>query len=58
MTSLTERKPLALPNGNDKGLMHSYCAPCSGEVMLVSGIGYSIYFQNATSIRTRNKHSI
>ena len=37
----------ALPGGHDKVLLHSCCAPCSGEVMeamLASGIDYSIYF--------------
>src|SRR3990167_2122692 len=40
---------LTLPNEADKLLLHSCCAPCSGEVMerlLVSGINYTIYFYN------------
>ncbi|MBD1228906.1 epoxyqueuosine reductase QueH [Xenorhabdus griffiniae] len=44
-----ERKPLPLPNGNKKVLLHSCCAPCSGEVMeamLASGIDFTIFFYN------------
>ncbi|WP_246824409.1 epoxyqueuosine reductase QueH [Oligella sp. HMSC09E12] len=44
-----ERPKLALPKGRHKVLLHSCCAPCSGEVMeamLASGIDYSIYFYN------------
>jgi len=38
-----------LPDGADKLLLHSCCAPCSGEVMEAihaSGIEYSIFFYN------------
>lgn len=41
--------PLVLPNGADKLLLHSCCAPCSGDIMqnLVDvGIDYTIYFYN------------
>ncbi|RKW28476.1 MAG: hypothetical protein D8B42_07680, partial [Kingella sp. (in: b-proteobacteria)] len=44
-----DRPKLVLPNGADKLLLHSCCAPCSGEVMealLASGIDYTIYFYN------------
>ncbi|CAM3979337.1 epoxyqueuosine reductase QueH [Xenorhabdus thuongxuanensis] len=44
-----ERKSLPLPNGNKKVLLHSCCAPCSGEVMeamLASGIDFTIFFYN------------
>jgi hypothetical protein len=44
-----ERKPLPLPGGHDKVLLHSCCAPCSGEVMeamQASGIDYTIFFYN------------
>ena len=44
-----ERPKLTLPKGRHKVLLHSCCAPCSGEVMeamLASGIDYSIYFYN------------
>ena len=46
---MIEREQLTLPNGADKLLLHSCCAPCSGEVMealLVSGIDFSIFFYN------------
>lgn len=49
MTSPTDRTPLPLPGGHDKVLLHSCCAPCSGEVMeamLASGIDYTIFFYN------------
>ncbi len=41
MKLAVERKPLPLPGGHDKVLLHSCCASCSGEVMeamLASGI--------------------
>lgn len=44
-----ERKPLKLPEGHSKVLLHSCCAPCSGEVMealLQAEIPYSIFFYN------------
>lgn len=40
---------LTLPNNATKLLLHSCCAPCSGELMerfLASGIDYTIYFYN------------
>jgi len=43
------REKLSLPDGHDKLLLHSCCAPCSGEVMEAihaSGIEYSIFFYN------------
>lgn len=43
------RAPIALPQGHDKLLLHSCCAPCSGEVMealITSGIDFSIFFYN------------
>ena len=49
MNTTVERKALALPGGHDKVLLHSCCAPCSGEVMeamLASGIDYTIFFYN------------
>ena len=33
MTQPTERKPLDLPQGQRKVLLHSCCASCAGEVM-------------------------
>lgn len=46
---MVEREKLELPNGANKLLLHSCCAPCSGEVMealVVSGIDFSIFFYN------------
>ncbi|KTD25495.1 MULTISPECIES: epoxyqueuosine reductase QueH [Legionella] len=46
---MIEREQLILPNGADKLLLHSCCAPCSGEVMealLYSKINFSIFFYN------------
>ena len=43
------RPKLELPNGHNRLLLHSCCAPCSGEVMeaiLASGIEFTIYFYN------------
>lgn len=43
------REKLELPNGGKKLLLHSCCAPCSGEVMeaiQASGIEYTIFFYN------------
>lgn len=43
------RNILSLPVGTSRLLLHSCCAPCSGEVMealLVSGIEYTIFFYN------------
>lgn len=40
---------LFLPNGEKRVLLHSCCAPCSGEIMetlLESGIEYTIFFYN------------
>ena len=44
-----ERKALPLPGGHDRVLLHSCCAPCSGEVMeamVASGIDFTIFFYN------------
>lgn len=43
------RAVLTPPHGHKKVLLHSCCAPCSGEVMeamLASGIDYTIFFYN------------
>ncbi|MBR0346098.1 MAG: epoxyqueuosine reductase QueH [Rudaea sp.] len=43
------REKLTLPGGADKLLLHSCCAPCSGELMeafVESGIDYTIFFYN------------
>ena len=44
-----QRQKLHLPNNADKLLLHSCCAPCSGEVMealLYSAIDFTIFFYN------------
>jgi epoxyqueuosine reductase len=44
-----DRPILKLPNNETRLLLHSCCAPCSGEVMealLISGIEYTIFFYN------------
>lgn len=43
------RDALSLPGGAQRLLLHSCCAPCSGEVMealLAAGIDYTIFFYN------------
>lgn len=48
-TTPIERPVLTPPGGEKKVLLHSCCAPCSGEVMeamLASGIDFTIYFYN------------
>lgn len=49
MTSpIPTRQPLQLPQGQ-RLLLHSCCAPCSGELMeafVESGIDYTIFFYN------------
>ncbi|MFV5354476.1 epoxyqueuosine reductase QueH [Acinetobacter baumannii] len=45
----TQRQKLELPSGHNKLLLHSCCAPCSGEVMeslIESNINFSIFFYN------------
>lgn len=49
MSAAVIREKLVLPDGQDKLLLHSCCAPCSGEVMEalhVSGIDYTVFFYN------------
>ena len=44
---MVEREQLVLPNGAANLLLHSCCAPCSGEVMealIASNIHFSIFF--------------
>jgi predicted adenine nucleotide alpha hydrolase (AANH) superfamily ATPase len=46
---MIERERLELPNGADKLLLHSCCAPCSGEVMealISSEINFTLFFYN------------
>jgi len=69
-----ERPVLVPPGGHKKVLLHSCCAPCSGEVMeamRASGLEFTIYFYNPNihprdeyelrkteNIRFANKHGI
>lgn len=49
MNTAVIREKLVLPNGQDRLLLHSCCAPCSGEVMEAlhaSGIDYTVFFYN------------
>lgn len=49
MSNKLERKKITLPESHSKLLLHSCCAPCSGEVMetlIESGIEFSIFFYN------------
>ena len=46
---MEQQNKLQLPNEQNKLLLHSCCAPCSGEVMerlLEAGIDYTIFFYN------------
>src|SRR6187402_3007611 len=55
-----KRNPLSLPDGHTKVLLHSCCAPCSGEVMeamLASGIEYTIFFYNP-NIHPRKEYEL
>lgn len=54
------REILTPPDGHRKVLLHSCCAPCSGEVMeamTASGIDYTIYFYNP-NIHPRNEYEL
>jgi epoxyqueuosine reductase len=49
MTQNSGRTSLSAPNAHRKVLLHSCCAPCSGEVMeamQASGIDFTIFFYN------------
>jgi predicted adenine nucleotide alpha hydrolase (AANH) superfamily ATPase len=46
---MTTRIHLPIPSGTEKVLLHSCCAPCSGEVMeamQASGLTITVYFYN------------
>jgi predicted adenine nucleotide alpha hydrolase (AANH) superfamily ATPase len=54
------REKLELPGKAEKLLVHSCCAPCSGELMealLASGIKYTIFFYNP-NIHPRQEYEI
>jgi len=57
---LINRDKLVLPNGESKLLLHSCCAPCSGEVMDAlreSKIDFTIYFYNP-NIHPRKEYEL
>lgn len=61
MSNKLERQKLTLPAGHDKLLLHSCCAPCSGEVMetlIESGIDFSIFFIIPIFTLSRNMKSV
>lgn len=46
---MLQREKLVLPNGASRLLLHTCCAPCSGEVMealLASDIDFALFFYN------------
>ena len=54
------REKLETPNGANKVLLHSCCAPCSGELMeamQASGIDFTIFFYNP-NIHPRREYEI
>jgi predicted adenine nucleotide alpha hydrolase (AANH) superfamily ATPase len=56
----TERMRLELPGGAKKVLLHSCCAPCSGEVIeaiQASGLEFSIFFYNP-NIHPRKEYEL
>lgn len=55
-----QRPKLTLPEGKQKLLLHSCCAPCSGEVMeaiIASDIEFTIYFYNP-NIHPRREYDL
>jgi predicted adenine nucleotide alpha hydrolase (AANH) superfamily ATPase len=59
-TTPYERPVLTPPNGAKKVLLHSCCAPCSGEVMEAihaSGVEMTIYFYNP-NIHPRQEYEL
>jgi len=58
--SSCQRPSLETPDGSQKVLLHSCCAPCSGEVMeaiAASGIDYTIFFYNP-NIHPREEYEL
>jgi predicted adenine nucleotide alpha hydrolase (AANH) superfamily ATPase len=57
---MTDRLKLPVPDGADKVLLHSCCAPCSGEVMeamQASGLAMTVYFYNP-NIHPREEYEL
>ena len=53
MTTTYQRPKLVPPDGHKKVLLHSCCAPCSGEVMealLASDIDYTIFLDRRAHV--------
>ncbi len=60
MTEELNREKLKLPGNANKLLLHSCCAPCSGELMealSASGIDFTIFFYNP-NIHPRKEYEI
>jgi hypothetical protein len=60
MSDSSTRPKLVPPGGSTRVLLHSCCAPCSGEVMeamSASGIDYTIYFYNP-NIHPREEYEL
>ena len=60
MSTAINRPTLIPPNAEKKVLLHSCCAPCSGEVMeamTASGLDYTIFFYNP-NIHPRREYEI
>jgi epoxyqueuosine reductase len=60
MTQNSGRTSLSPPNADRKVLLHSCCAPCSGEVMeamQASGIDFTIFFYNP-NIHPRQEYEL
>ena len=56
----SEKQILKVPDGQKKVLLHSCCAPCSGEPMealLASGVDFTIFFYNP-NIHPRREYEI
>lgn len=57
---MTQREPIQPPEGATKVLLHSCCAPCSGEVMeaiAASGVEMTVYFYNP-NIHPREEYEL
>lgn len=58
--TLDARVHIPIPEGGEKVLLHSCCAPCSGEVMeamVASGLDLTIYFYNP-NIHPRKEYEL
>ncbi len=60
MTAIHRDYKITPPNGTDKVLLHSCCAPCAGEIMetmVSSGIDLTIFFYNP-NIHPRDEYEM